>query len=370
MPGHPWGATDWSGYTPRVRTTVAAYQKENVPLRRGRPKKRSTFGSWEWWRRLLPPEHFRRPPGVYKRWRPWIPWYIYRRLMNPPHSWKRYASGWLYRWCHLRGFPSANPRRFRRLWVEKPQYKWRKKIRYRRRYLVTRSEQPLGRRRRHNATYNPRHGFTVRFRRMPNPYRRRRLRLRRLYTSGYNRLRWRQHWPAADVDQFLFRLGRGPRRRRLRRGRQRVRLSPYQVRHHHRRFRLGQHHRNQPVPSVGGWAPRLWGLFIRKGRKIRVENLSRRLRRGGFHPGALYFGGWSHLGTRNHRRGGATLKVPTMVTPAKAVAVVRRWVTRVVQTRGERTWTARVAAVLEDPAGVVKLRDTHNGGALFNVALL
>jgi hypothetical protein len=71
----------------------------------------------------------------------------------------------------------------------------------------------LGRRRRPNATYNPIHGFTVRFRRMPTPYRRRRLRLRRMY-GVYYKLRCRHHWPATTVKQFLFRRGRGPRRGR------------------------------------------------------------------------------------------------------------------------------------------------------------
>lgn len=368
LPARPWGTTRWGGHRESIEETVWNYQVERPVVRPARPIPPPAPGSWEWWRRLAYSDVPRRP-GAPQRRRPWIPWEIYRKVMNPPPRWKVYAAAALWRWSNLRWAPTANPRRPRRFWLPKPHFKWRRKIRPRRRYLVLRQEYPLGRRRQANAVYNRVHGFTVRFRRMPKAFSRRRIRMRRLY-GGYYRPRWRHHWPATTVKQFLLRRGRPPRRRRRpRRGRRRIRLTPPEQ-GGLTRLRAGQYHRIRSVPTLQGWSTRLWGLFVRGGRKTWVENLSRRLRGDGFHPWELYAGGWSHLGTRAHRRGGATLKVPTTVIPSKAAALFRRWIARTVRTRSDRKWAHRVESVLTDPSGVVKLRDAYNRDALINVAFL
>lgn len=349
----PWGATRRVGLRGWVDTTVENFQQFSVPTV-PRPKPEVPLDPVDWPRR--------------RRLRPWLPWVIYRKVMNPPPAWKVYAAANLHRRVTRRVVPSWNVRRPRRWWLPKPAYKWNRKIRRRVRYLVMRQEHPLGRRRYATIWYHWLHRFTLRVRRVSRVFRRVHRR-RRMYLSPRGPRRWRHHWPPITVGQFIYRRGRGPRRRRPRRGYRRPWRSAFERRQGWSP-RDGQYYRHHRGRSPTVWAARLWGLLIRGGRKARVEILARNLRRGGFHPWEVYAGGWSHLGSRLHRRGGSALAVPTLVGPTKAAAVARRWVTRVIHGQTHRDWSARVATALTDSTGVAKLRDTHHRGNLVNVALL
>lgn len=167
------------------------------------------------------------------------------------------------------------------------------------------------------------------------------------------------------------RLGRRPRRRpsfggwlvknrRRGRGRRRkVSLGRLKARGSSRPDYPQEYH-------LGRW----FGLFTRRGQTFSQEG--REILRAIPSSGVtnLYYFFATSLGSRSRRRGGALLKVPTLLEPRQAWSQVRRWFTRGVATRGDRGWSNRVVHEILSPVGVARGREEFIRAALFNRALL
>jgi hypothetical protein len=133
-------------------------------------------------------------------------------------------------------------------------------------------------------------------------------------------------------------------------------------------------HRRTTPPgalTLGGQLYRWRGLFIKKGGATKVDHLvrqfNRNVRGGILH---LYYLFHTPLGARNRRRGGAVLKVPNLLKQHQSWALVRRWFTRGVLSRGDRSWMDRVLHEGIDPARTSRAREDFIRGALLNSALL
>jgi len=120
------------------------------------------------------------------------------------------------------------------------------------------------------------------------------------------------------------------------------------------------------ITHLGRW----FGLFTRGGRGFPQEGreILRQTPRGGVL--GLYQLFHTSLGSRTRRRGGALLKVPTLLQPYQSWSQVRRWFTRGVSTRGDRGWLTRISHEVISPVGVARGREEFIRAALFNRALL
>jgi ribosomal protein S7 len=76
------------------------------------------------------------------------------------------------------------------------------------------------------------------------------------------------------------------------------------------------------------------------------------------------------LGVRNRRRGGAVVKVPNLLKQHQSWSLVRRWFTRGVSQRVNRSWVDRVLHEGTDPVRTSRAREDFIRAALMNRALL
>lgn len=200
---------------------------------------------------------------------------------------------------------------------------------------------------------------------------RRNRQISRLSWIGVRGLARRVESPRRYLRQRVQRLGRRPRRR-------------FSFGLGTRRKRRGRRGRGRRVPS--GWLKargssrpdyprgyhlgRWFGLFTRRGQTFSQEG--REILRAIPPRGVtnLYHLFATSLGSRSRRRGGALLKVPTLLEPRQAWSQVRRWFTRGVATRGDRGWSNRVVHEILSPVGVARGREEFIRAALFNRALL
>jgi len=125
-----------------------------------------------------------------------------------------------------------------------------------------------------------------------------------------------------------------------------------------------------PTRGVGDHLGRWFGLFTRGGITFPQggREILRATPRGGIL--GLYQLFHTSLGSRSRRRGGALLKVPTLLQPTQSWSQVRRWFTRGVATRGDRGWLARITHEVATPTGTARGREEFIRAALFNRALL
>jgi len=188
----------------------------------------------------------------------------------------------------------------------------------------------------------------------------RRRRGRQLVRASWVGLRGKPR-PRRRIRRYL--RGR-PRRlnRRRRRGRRRRGRLPRGV----VRTKATTWATEKATPHLGRW----WGLFTRRGQSFPREGREVIRSTRGTTLAGLFYLFHTPLGSRTRRRGGALLKVPSLLQPRQSWSQVRRWFTRGVSTRGDRDWTARVVQELISPVGVARAREEFIRGALFNRALL
>ena len=242
----------------------------------------------------------------------------------------------------------------------------------------------------------PRPPAGVRFRPAPpdgRPRRRRRRRwLRRRFWRPARRGGRRNKSPARLVGLWWcrrrwWRRRRGVRRRRVtglrrrrvvhadrvRRRRRRRRVPTVTPVVFRRKFRYRRRRRGprRPVravrPDVATHLRRLTGLFVRRGRRARAEQLVRRLdRTAGLD--LLYRAAHVSLVGYPRTRAGRPVTMVALAPPGRVLA--RQWYTRAWRRRGEREWTARATAEFVRPTAVAAARTAYLAAAVAGRALL
>lgn len=122
-----------------------------------------------------------------------------------------------------------------------------------------------------------------------------------------------------------------------------------------------------PWPGWGLSLRRLTSLTVRVGRRWATERVTRSVGRTVAWEN-LYRTGYTSVGYRTRRKAGTNVKVPSLLSPAKSLTLLRRWFTKAVATAGGRTWPTRVATAAA--AGVHKQQQEFVTTCLINVAVL
>ena len=319
-------------------------------------------------------------------------------FVRRPRRWRRKGTGKLAR--RYRTFGGDLRRRWR--WFARPpgwrpRRKRRRWLRRRRKWLERKTYRQLRRNRRGRPRRGPPRrgglfGFARRVRWSTGVKRFRRLRrlrrrvglrgklwtprgVRRVQKNFYHRRRTprggslvvRLRSSRGDPRRSRFWRFRSPRRRVRRRWPPRGKIHLREGRGVPSQFKWWNTPESTPHREV---TSRWGGKFISRGTPR--EGLTRKILRG--HPsGVFQRTTWLlgvGLGHHPRTRAGTLQRVASLGTPRGTASLVRKWLTKAISTRGDRTWAARVTSEVVYPTRAIRSREDYLKVAVAGGALL